>query len=543
MEKRTVLAIVLSIIVVLVYQFFFMKPPVAQKPVAKQETTAVPASTQPAPAGTTAAAGVKGETTRTKATSPGHAVEAVPDRDIHVETNLYKAVFTTKDGSLKSLKLKNYRKYLAKDSELEELVNTTAAAQKPLTIAFPESSVDVPPGLVYESAVKAIDMTKSNEGRQLTFTQTIKGQIRIEKTFSFSPDKYIIGLDVKVTNLSDDTLTQYASLTWNESFDPKSDKDNAAENGPVYYISKDVERIEAKKVEKPVALGPDVSWAGFESKYFIASLIPQNPSQTSMSITKDVSSTIAVALKGPKNIIPQGQFGLFSYNIYLGPKDYGILKAQNMKLEDSIDFGSWLKYLAIPLLSTVNYINKYVGNYGIAIIILTLIIKIIFWPLGNISYKSMKEMQKLQPQLKELQERYKNDKQKLSQATMTLYKENKVNPFGGCLPMLIQIPVFFGLYKALLFAIELRHAPFFGWIQDLSAQDPYFITPVIMGATMFIQQKMTPSPGDPMQAKIMLWMPVIFTFMFLTFPSGLVIYWLFNNIISIGQQYYINKKA
>jgi len=537
MEKRTILAIVLSIIVVLVYQFFFMKPPVAQKPAAKQETAAVPASTQSAPAS------AKGETPRAKATLPSREVGAVTARDIQVETTLYTAVFTTQDGALKSFKLKGYRKDLTKDSELQELVNTASNAPKPLTISFSDSSVDVPPGMVYESANQAIDMTKSNESRQLTFTHTVKGQIRVEKTFTFSPDKYIIGLEVKVTNLSGNPLTQNASLAWNESFDPKSDKDNATENGPVYFISKDVERVEAKKVEKPLTIGPDVSWAGFESKYFIASLIPQNPSQTSMSIAKDVTSTIAVALKGPKNIIPQGQFGLFIYNIYLGPKDYGILKSQNMKLEDSIDFGSWLKYLAIPLLSTVNYINKYVGNYGVAIIILTLIIKIIFWPLGNISYKSMKEMQKLQPKIKELQERYKNDKQKLSQATMALYKENKVNPFGGCLPMLIQIPVFFGLYKALLFAIELRHAPFFGWIQDLSAQDPYYITPIIMGATMFIQQKMTPSPGDPMQAKIMLWMPVIFTFMFLTFPSGLVIYWLFNNIISIGQQYYINKKA
>ena len=464
-------------------------------------------------------------------------------KDVHVETPLYSAVFTTRDGALKSFKLKKYQNDLTKNSGLQQLVNAANSAQKPLSLAFPDSSIDVPPGIVYKTTTQAIDMTKSPENKQLTFTQTYKGEVKIEKTFHFYPDKYILGLEVKVTNLSPNPLTQNASLSWTEFFDPKNDKDSAAENGPVYFISKDVERQVAKKVDKAVTMGPDVSWAGFESKYFIASLIPQNPSLTSMSISKDESSTIAVTLKGPKNIIPQGQFGLYSYNIYLGPKDYDILKAQKMKLEDSINFGSWLKYLAIPLLSTVKYINQYVGNYGIAIIILTFIIKIIFWPLGNISYKSMKEMQKLQPKIKELQERYKTDKQKLSQETMALYKANKVNPFGGCLPMLIQIPVFFGLYKALLYAIELRHAPFFWWIQDLSDKDPYYITPIIMGATMFIQQKMTPSPGDPMQAKIMLWMPVIFTFMFLNFPSGLVIYWLFNNIISIGQQYYINKKA
>jgi len=196
----------------------------------------------------------------------------------------------------------------------------------------------------------------------------------------------------------------------------------------------------------------------------------------------------------------------------------------------------------MPMLIILKYLNEFVNNYGIAIIILTILIKIIFWPLGNKSYKSMKEMQKLQPKMLELRDKYKDDKQKLSQETMALYKAHKVNPMGGCLPMVIQIPVFFGLYKALLYAIELRHAPFIWWIQDLSAKDPYYITPIIMGATMFVQQKMSPPAGDPMQQKIMLFLPIIFTFLFLNFPSGLVIYWLFNNILSIGQQYYVNKQ-
>jgi len=230
--------------------------------------------------------------------------------------------------------------------------------------------------------------------------------------------------------------------------------------------------------------------------------------------------------------------------MYLGPKDYSILQALNVGLENAVDFGDWLKWLAMPLLITLKFLyNNVVQNYGIAIIILTTLIKIIFWPLGNKSYQSMKEMQKLQPKMAELREKYKDDKNRLSQEMMALYKAHKVNPMGGCLPMVIQIPVFFGLYKTLLYAIELRHSPLIWWIQDLSAKDPYYITPIIMGGTMFLQQKMTPPAGDPMQAKIMLFMPIIFTVMFLNFPSGLVIYWLFNNIISIGQQYYINKRA
>ncbi|MBE9547279.1 MAG: membrane protein insertase YidC, partial [Proteobacteria bacterium] len=308
-------------------------------------------------------------------------------------------------------------------------------------------------------------------------------------------------------------------------------------------VKDSVHREKIKKLGARKFLGPDVSWGGFEDKYFIASMIPQKPSLTSLVAFKDSRNVISVDLKGPKNLIPPGQAGLFNYSLYLGPKDYDILKAEGVGLENSIDFGSWIKWLALPLLVVLKFLHQYVHNYGIAIIILTILIKIVFWPLGNKSYKSMKEMQKLQPMMLKLREKYKDDKTRINQETMALYKKHKVNPLGGCLPMVIQIPVFFGLYRALLYSIELRHSPFFWWIQDLSAKDPYYITPVVMGATMFLQQKMSPQMGgDSMQQKVMLWMPVIFTFMFLNFPSGLVIYWLLNNILGIGQQYYINKQ-
>jgi YidC/Oxa1 family membrane protein insertase len=190
----------------------------------------------------------------------------------------------------------------------------------------------------------------------------------------------------------------------------------------------------------------------------------------------------------------------------------------------------------------LNFLYDFVHNYGVAIILMTILIKLLFWPLGNLSYKSMREMQKIQPKINELRQKYKNDQAKLGQETMALYKSHKINPLSGCLPILIQLPVFIGLFNALLYAIELRHSPLFFWIQDLSAKDPYYITPILMGITQFIQQKMTPTMGDPMMAKMMLFMPLVLTIFFLNFPSGLVIYWLFNNILSIGQQFYINKK-
>jgi YidC/Oxa1 family membrane protein insertase len=286
----------------------------------------------------------------------------------------------------------------------------------------------------------------------------------------------------------------------------------------------------------------NVQWAGFQDKYFLAALIPQKTEGTEL-IYKKVSETAGdMRLAGPKiALAPQTQH-LQNYAMYLGPKDLDILKAFGSDLDRALDFG-WFDIVAKPMLYAMKFFYQYTGNYGIAIILLTIIIKILFWYPTHISYKSMKEMKKLQPEMAKLREKFKDEKEKLNKEMMDLYRRYKVNPMSGCLPMVIQIPVFFALYKVLLYSIEIRHAPFYWWIQDLSAMDPYYISPILMGASMFIQQWMTPTTGDPTQAKMMLIMPVVFTFMFLTFPTGLVIYWLFNNLLSIGQQIYINKQT
>jgi YidC/Oxa1 family membrane protein insertase len=538
MDKRTILAIVLSILVLFTYQTFFVKPPPPKKPAVA--TTETPAAA-PAAKKDSGVAPVQKAPIATKLAA---APAIVPEKDITVETKLYRAVFTTKGGTLKSFKLKEYHKTQAKDAELIELVQLKEGMPRPLGMTFPESDIALPADGMYEASGAALDLTKTPDQNRLTFTQTYPTQVKVEKVLIFNPDKYSFEMEVRVYNLSAAPINQKALLSWHEYVDPKLETDSYTHEGPVVYVAKTIEREEVKKIEKEKLFGPDVSWGGFETKYFIAAMIPQNPSLSSLVVSKDAQNLVSTSLKGPKNLIPPGQAGIFSYTFYLGPKDYTILKAQgeSIGLDNAIDFGSWMKWLAMPMLIILKYINNFVNNYGMAIIILTILIKIIFWPLGNKSYQSMKEMQKLQPKMVELREKYKDDKQKMSQETMALYKSHKVNPMGGCLPMLIQIPVFFGLYKTLLYAIELRHAPFFWWIQDLSAKDPYYITPIIMGATMFVQQKMSPPAGDPMQQKIMLLLPVIFTALFLNFPSGLVIYWLFNNILSIGQQYYIIKK-
>jgi YidC/Oxa1 family membrane protein insertase len=233
----------------------------------------------------------------------------------------------------------------------------------------------------------------------------------------------------------------------------------------------------------------------------------------------------------------------FSSSLYLGPKDLEQLEKGEGELGRAIDFG-FFDPVAKPMLFILNLFYKFIPNYGLAIIFLSIAIKVIFWPLTHKSQKSMKEMQKIQPKIAELKEKYKDNKEELNRKTMEFYRTNKVNPLGGCLPILIQIPVFFALYRVLLNSIELRHAPFISfWINDLAAKDPTYISPLLMGASMFMQQKMTPTVGDPAQAKIMLVMPIMFTFMFLSFPSGLVIYWLVSNVLSIVQQYYINKQS
>ncbi len=557
MDKRTFLAIVLSLAVLLVYQTFFAKPQIPPQPTVatNQQTVQTAKEARNAPAVTTQISTAK--ETGTKST--------VAPQDIKVETAQYTAIFSTRGGALKSFQLKGYQKDCTectddiypriknfvtsskeqlppKSKGLVDLVEVKEGMPYPLTITFPESSINIAPDAIYEANATKLDLINAKEKQNLVFSQTYDNKIKVEKTFTFNPDNYTIGLDVKVYNLTDSPLNQIPKLSWQQSYDPQRELDSYGHDGPVASVAKSIERQEVKNLDKEKTLGPNVLWSGFESKYFIAAFIPENPSLTSTMMNLDASNMTSVSIKGQKELIPGKQSGSFNYTLYLGPKEHKLLKAQNVGLEDSIDFGSWLKWLAMPLLWVLNFLHNYIANYGLAIIILTLLIKIIFWPLGNLSYKSMKEMQDLQPKIAELKEKYKTDQAKISQETMALYKTHKVNPFGGCLPMLIQIPIFFGLYKALLYSIELRHSPLFWWIQDLSAKDPYYITPIIMGATQFIQQKMTPTMGDPMQAKIMLLMPIVFTFFFLNFPSGLVIYWLFNNVLSIGQQYYINKK-
>jgi len=311
-------------------------------------------------------------------------------------------------------------------------------------------------------------------------------------------------------------------------------------HGPVTLADNAVDAPKIKDLLKGAKQYPrNISWTGFGDKYFFSGVLAKEGSIAAVTVT-NANGYVETAISSPPLNVPPGGTAVVADKIFIGPKALDILKAQGSGLEAAIDLG-WFSMLAKPLLHSLKFFYDYTHNYGVAIIIITIILKLVFFPLTHKSYKSMKEMQKLQPKMTELREKFKNDRDAMNKAIMELYQTHKVNPLGGCLPMIVQIPVFFALYKALMFSVELRHAPFMLWITDLSGKDPYYVTPIIMGVTMFIQQKMTPTNMDPMQAKMMLALPVVFTFMFLNFPSGLVLYWLVNNILTIAQQMYINK--
>ncbi len=287
--------------------------------------------------------------------------------------------------------------------------------------------------------------------------------------------------------------------------------------------------------------------------YFIKAVIPLAEGAHMVTIGGSESMVRSVVSEGVVSLAPEAT-ATYGYKMYFGPKKLTILSTVNYDLGKAINFG-WFDVLAKPMLWLLNFFNAYVHNYGIAIILVTILIKLAFWPITQKGMKSMKNMQKLQPKVAKLKEKFKDDPTKMNQEMMAMYKTYKVNPIGGCLPMFIQIPFFFALYKVLMSAIELRHAPFMLWINDLSAPDrlmigfdiPYIhgipVLTLLMGASMYLQQKMTPTTADPTQAKIMQFLPIIFTFMFINFASGLVLYWFVNNLLSILQQQLINRQV
>ena len=538
MEKRTIIALVLTVIILFFFQTYFTPKQQPKQPQATEEaqTKETPQVKDERVVKKTA----KSEAVPAPAKKPEKPLVGVEKRDpkdVFVETPYLKVTLTDLGGGIRSVRLKKYKETVKGPQDKEVIEDI-----KPF-IYIPKISDSVNNQTVDDRTYFKPDrenITIKDKPETLTFTGTLEDGKKVRKIYTFYPDNYLIDMKTEFeVSDKDKTAVEFAII---------SDKKESSYvfKGPFVYNGKKLEQIE--KIEKTMDFNKNYTYAGFDDGFFAFIWIPEEGSKPSLAIYKTEKGTPVVRLSPDK--------GVLSGRLFFGPKQSDVLKSLNIKAEKIIDFG-WFDIIAKPLIMFMNFTYRFTHNYGIDIIILTILIKIIFYPLSVKSYKSMKEMQKLQPMVAKLKEKYKNDKQKLNQEMMGLYKARGVNPMGGCLPMVIQIPVFFALYKALSGAIELRHAPFFWWINDLSAPEDLFsfvipgigftvpvrILPLIMGVTQVIQQKMTPTSVDPLQEKMMLFMPIFFTFLFWGFPAGLVLYWLVNNVISIGQQYYINKKV
>lgn len=533
-NKNTVIALVLMLIVWLGFSFLFPSsaPPPKESPaVVSAEPVATPAV----------------ESSLTSAMeAPADAVEPTAfqvEQHFLVENDRFKAVFTSVGARLVSLELKDYRENPDIGSPLVVMLSKGPLRQASLR----SSGAD---GLkIAEDAHFQLEGTpfevlglSGDEKSSMTLSHVTQGGLKIQKIYKFQGDNYAFELEVVVSNHGTGAISGSNELTLVSLWDEKNTGSMYEHIGPSTYIGGELQQEDASDLAKsPVTYGKDVVWSGFETKYFTTIVAPLDGAAEKTQLTR-VANQVETLFQTPYITLQPGQSQSFGYRIYYGPKDKKILESIHADFGKAIDFG-FFSILAIPLHQALTFIHKYVGNYGFAIILVTIIIKLLFWPLTQKSYTSMKAMSKLQPEMAKIREKCKNDREKLNREIMELYKKNRVNPMGGCLPMLVQIPVFFALYTVLMETIDLRHAHFALWITDLSTKDPYYITPLIMGATMFVQMKMSPSTMDPVQAKIFMFMPVIFTFMFLNFPSGLVLYWLVNNLLTILQQYFINKKA
>jgi YidC/Oxa1 family membrane protein insertase len=372
---------------------------------------------------------------------------------------------------------------------------------------------------------------------------------RVVKRFNFGAQDYVIGVDFVVENHSGRAITTglFAQIKRDET-EPFGDQPiflgprpflGAAFTTPdARYEKVDFEDMQEATFRTSLAGG----WVAFLQHYFLSAWIG-NPEETNNYFGQArPDGTYVVGYTGPQISIPVDGTGQLSSRFYVGPKDQNVLEKIAPNLNLTIDYG-FLWWVAVPLFRLLEWLHRFVGNWGGAIILLTVLVKLAIYPLSAASYRSMANMRRVAPQMKRLQERYADDRQKLSTEMMALYKKEKVNPLGGCLPMLLPMPIFLALYWVIFESVELRHAPFVLWIHDLAAMDPYFILPLAMGVSMYLQQLMSPAMGDPMQQKMMRMMPIMFTVLFLFFPAGLVLYWLVNNVLSIAQQWFVMRQT
>jgi YidC/Oxa1 family membrane protein insertase len=536
MEKRLILAIVLSFIVLVGYQLLVVKPKAQIMPPA--QTMEEPLTLPQAPALKKTAEKTPPEAVETPqpaAAQESTPVEAASEAVVTVDTPLYRAVWSNRGAVLISWTLKQHTDNAGKALELIPL------AAKDLGV-YPFSMGADDPGLtevlnsaLYAPSRSALEVD-SGGAAELRFEYSDGKSVRAVKKLGFRGDSYALDTDIRVWKNGEEISP---SVIWGPGLGNRSPeemkKSFRAVSGIAVYTGGKVHRMDEKKYKQETSAYNFVDWAAYEDNYFTALFI-LSPRQGQAMFIRETPDEVPVHFL---NVSPP-------QTVFIGPKDFDALKAFGHDARRVINFGFFGSIAEILLLG-VKFFHKSIPNWGVAIILLTIVIKIIFFPLTYSQTKSMSRMAEIQPKMKAIKAKFKKSKtdiaqrRQMNEEMMRLYKEHGVNPAGGCLPMLVQIPVFWGFFRMLTVAVEFRHSPFIFWIKDLSVHDPIYVTPILMGITQFISQKMTPSSADPSQARMMLLMPVIMTVFFMNFQSGLVLYWLTMNVLQIGQQMIMNR--
>jgi YidC/Oxa1 family membrane protein insertase len=462
---------------------------------------------------------------------------------VHFHTDVYDGEIDTRGGTLTKLSLvkegdgKQPDQYITLFDHTKD--HTYLARTGLLGGDFPNHND------IYTAAPGPRELSGDAGSFQISLDSPEKGGVKVTKTYTFTKGSYVIGVDTKVQNLGSTPVspTLYMELV-RDSEPVETPRFSHTFIGPAVYSNEHhFQKISFSDIDKNKAdfvNQADNGWVAMVQHYFATAWIPQQGVKRDIYVEKFDNSLYRVGVKQPLGTIAPGATDNVQARLFAGPEEERMLEGIAPGLELVKDYG-WVTIIAKPLFWLLEKIHGYVGNWGWAIVLLTLLIKAVFFPLSAASYKSMARMKEITPRMQALRERFKSDPQKMNAALMELYKTEKVNPFGGCLPVVIQIPVFISLYWVLLSSVEMRGAPWILWIHDLSQQDPFFILPVLMAVSMFLQTRLNPTPPDPVQAKMMMFMPIAFSVMFFFFPAGLVLYYVVNNVLSIAQQYYITR--
>ena len=473
------------------------------------------------------------------------AEEVVTQRQIiTVKTDLMLLEIDTRGGDIRQLDLLKYPEDADQPDKPYRLFNPKASQIYMAQTGLISSDAETAPNhyALYRAEKTEYELSPEDKELKVVLHWQNKG-VKVDKIFTFKPNSYVINIEHKLQSQQAWSGSQYRQLVKSENNTHKKSKFIYTYSGGVIYDDElKYEKLKfSEMAEKDLNIEMKGGWVAMIQHYFLSAWIAQ-PQENNLAYSKHPSADrYILGLRSPSKTIQAGEMTSFKTQLVAGPKLQDRLKEIAPGLELTVDYGI-LTIIAKPLFWILKFFHSIFNNWGWAIIFLTISVKLVFFKLSEASYKSMAKMRKVAPRLKAMKERYGDNRQAMSQAMMKMYKEEKINPLGGCLPILVQMPVFIALYWVLLESVEMRNAPFALWIQNLSAQDPYFILPVLMGATMFIQQKLNPAPMDPMQQKIFQFMPLMFTVFFLFFPSGLVLYWVVNNTLSITQQYIITKR-